>query len=170
MITEQHQEEALSAAYIAACAAKAGCNMTFTQHDYGVDGTLHPVQIFGRRRLQLGFPIDFQAKASVDWEVTDGRVVYDLEVKTFNDFVRRKTDGGTPLVLILLCLPRERENWLEMGEDFIKLRNCCYWYHSDEAELTDNDETRRIKIPTSQRFTPEAVVQLLTQSRNGDLR
>ena len=113
MITEQHQEEALSAAYISACAAKAGCNMAFSQHDYGVDGTLHPVQIHDRRRQQMGFPIDFQAKASIDWELKGEHIVYDLEIKTYNDLIRRRDDGGTPFILILLCLPKDRMRWLE---------------------------------------------------------
>ena len=75
MLTIQHIQEDLSRAYIQAVAAKAGVNLALgTQaHDYGVDGTFHQVEVLHRvnsegmsytRRLNSGFDLEFQCKAS----------------------------------------------------------------------------------------------------------
>ncbi len=40
MLTLQHQEEALSWAYVQAVAAQAGVSLMQPNYDYGIDGTL----------------------------------------------------------------------------------------------------------------------------------
>ena len=44
------------------------------------------------------------------------------------------------------------------------LRNCCYW-HVFEGEPTSNTDKKRIRIPTSQHFTPDTLKALLEVER-----
>jgi hypothetical protein len=82
-ITRQHTQENLSRAYLYALAGKSGVNIAFNRvHDYGIDGTLIPVVVRGKRRIESGFPVDFQLKSSVNWVREETHVAYDLEVKT----------------------------------------------------------------------------------------
>jgi hypothetical protein len=78
-----------------------------TSFDYGLDGHFAPVVIRDRRRVTSGHPLDFQAKASINWELVDEEVVYDLEAQTYNDLVSRSL-SETTCILILLCLPRNQ--------------------------------------------------------------
>ena len=124
MLTIQHIQEDLSRAYIQAVAAKAGVNLALgTQaHDYGVDGTFHQVEVLHRvnsegmsytRRLNSGFNLEFQCKASRNWRVQSDAIAYDLEVKTYNDLIHRSTHtNATPLILILMCLPADERKCL----------------------------------------------------------
>ena len=170
MLTEQHIAEDLSRAYVQAVAAKAGVNLSTRVHDYGVDGTFHPIRIINGRRAEAGFPLDFQLKASKNWEMNENQIVYDLEVKTYNDLIHRgSTSRAVPCILILLCLPENPQEWLELSEEQLLLRKCSYWHHVT-GDLTENTETIRIRIPQAQRLTSESLLALLERVKGGDLQ
>mgnify|MGYP005821389005 CR=1 FL=1 len=163
-ITEQHTEESLCLAHIYALAGVAGVNYGIRKvYDYGVDGQFNTVVSRGNRKVDSGFPLDFQAKATVDWELSDGHIVYDLEAKTYNDMVER-SEAETTLMLILLCLPRNRAAWHGTSTQETIMRHCCYW-HILEGGVTSNTSTKRIFIPQSQVLTPDVLNQLLAAER-----
>ena len=149
--------------HIYALAGVAGVNYTVDRYDYGVDGRFIPVAVRGNRRVNSGFPLDFQAKATVDWEQRNGCIVYDLEAKTYNDIVSR-SPAETTLILILLCLPKDESLWHLAETDATTLRHCCYW-HSFTGEATDNQNTKRICIPAENRLTPAVLNDLLVKER-----
>jgi hypothetical protein len=162
-ITEQHTEESLCFAHIYALAGIAGVNYSIDKYDYGIDGHFVTVVRRGSRLVDSGFALDFQAKATVDWELVGSNIVYDLEAKTYNDFVTRSADATT-MILILLCLPRDRNGWHQTSCDETILRNCCYW-HTIIGEPTSNSRKKRIYIPAAQLLTPLALSELLRLER-----
>jgi hypothetical protein len=169
MITSQHIEEGLSRAYVQATAARAGVNIGNTYLDYGIDGTFCRIQVRGKRRFDSGFKIDYQLKASTNWKLEDDHIVYDLEAKTYNDIVNRSEEGrAVPLILILLCLPKNSSEWLMSSEDHLLMRKCCYWTTLNGTQTT-NVGTIRIRIPRGQLLTPDALNVLLTQVERGSL-
>jgi hypothetical protein len=110
-LTIQHIQESLCRAHVQAVAGMAGViYQPRDSYDYGVDGQFHPVIMRGNRPITSGHPLDFQAKSTVNWELVDGKIVYDLEAKTYNDIVSR-TASETTLILILLCLPKDQAEW-----------------------------------------------------------
>ena len=82
MLTEPHILESLSRAYIRAVAGKAGLNLSFREYDYGVDGNFDEITIRNNRRVESGFSLSFQLKASTQWQRNDNTIVYDLEALT----------------------------------------------------------------------------------------
>ena len=89
-ITVQHTQESLCLAHIYAVAGMAGVDHALRNiHDYGVDGQFDPVIIRGNRRIVSGHPLAFQAKATINWDLVEGNIVYDLEAKTYHDMVSR---------------------------------------------------------------------------------
>jgi hypothetical protein len=112
-ITEQHTEESLCFAHIYALAGVAGVNYSANRYDYGIDGHFIPVKKRGSRFIDTGFPLDYQAKATVNWELKDGKIVYDLEAKTYNDLVERTVlrlrDART------VSCPEESSSAMEIG-------------------------------------------------------
>jgi hypothetical protein len=132
-------------------------------YDYGVDGQFQPVVMRGGRRISSGHPLDFQAKSTVNWELLDRKIVYDLEAKAYNDIVSR-TPSETTLILILLCLPRDQAEWHTASNSQTTLRHCCYWYFLT-GEVTENVASKRIFIPSENVLTPESLKMLLAVER-----
>ena len=142
----------------------AGFNHGNYENDYGVDGFFKEVLNRGGRRCTSGKSMDFQLKSTEVWNIVDDHIVYNLEVKNYNDLVQGYNDPSnvSPFILILLCLPRGRDSWLSVNNDNLILRNCCYWYSVDENHLTSqNQRTVTIKIPIENVLTPEALTDLM---------
>ena len=172
MITENHTKEALCRAYVQAIAGRAGINALIgkTEFDYGIDGTFSEVQVrieAGKERhFSCGFNWDFQLKCTVDWTIDGDQIVYDLEAKTFNDLaVRASTPGTTAAFLIVLCLPKNPDEWIDLDENQLILRKCGYWYRVTPPP-TANKDAIRIRVPRVQKFDHEALKQLFVTLRN----
>jgi hypothetical protein len=113
MLTDQHIAESLRRAYVRAITGRAGLNLAIREYDYGVDGSFDEVVIRQKRRFESGFSLTFQLKASTQWQLDPIDVIYDLEVKTYNDLVlRRNIRTAIPCILILLALPADSDQWL----------------------------------------------------------
>ncbi|MCA1547412.1 DUF4365 domain-containing protein [Bradyrhizobium sp. BRP19] len=164
MITLQHTEECLSLAFVYALAGRAGVSLAAQRvHDYGIDGTFRSVKIIGKRRVETGYAVDFQMKATTTWEHKGSDVVYDLEVKNYNDMVQR--DGeATPCILILLCLPSDHHEWIEADENRLVLQRCCYWMQL-EGDPSSNSYTQRIFIPRKNALTPQAIASIMANEQ-----
>ncbi len=142
----------------------AGVNLGMSrEQDYGVDGHFDPVVVQDGRRVESGFPLCFQAKATVNWTRQNEAIVYDLEAKSFNDLANR-SPFATTMILILLCLPREQSDWHSVNANVTALNHCCYW-HVIRDDPTPNTTTKRIMIPEDQLLTPTSLRELLDVER-----
>ena len=169
MMTLQHIEEGLSRAYVAAVAARAGVNISIAMQDYGVDGTFGRIQRKAHRWFETGVKLDYQLKASKNWRIEGEEIVYDLEAKTYNDLARRSNENNpVPLILILLCLPTEMAAWLEVSEEQLLLRRCCYWARV-VGSPTNNRRAVAVRIPRNQLLTPTVLEDLLERVKRKEL-
>jgi Domain of unknown function (DUF4365) len=168
VLTDQHIAEALSRAYVRAIAGRAGLNLAIREYDYGVDGSFDEVVIRQNRRVESGFSLSFQLKASTQWQLDTDQVIYDLEVKTYNDLILRRTmRTATPCILILLALPTDPAQWLVCDELELRLRGTCYWDYLS-GNLSQNKQSVRIRIPRLQRLTPESLLILIESVKTGE--
>lgn len=167
MLTDQHIAEALSRAYVRAIAGCAGLNLAIREYDYGVDGSFDEVVVRQNRRVESGFSLSFQLKASTQWQLNFTHVTYDLEAKTYNDLIlRRSIRTATPCILILLALPPDSAQWLICEESQLRLQGTCYWEYLS-GNLSENRQSVRIKILRSQRLTPESLLTLMENVKTG---
>lgn len=168
MITIQHRQEQLSRAYVHAVTAHAGLIFEPATTDYGVDGSIRVVQGRDGRRLVCGHSLDVQLKATTDWTFENDEVVYDIEAKTYNDLVDRFNEPrGTPMVLILLCLPKNEVDWLSITSEHLVLRHCCYWCRVGGMR-SNNTATQRIRIPRSHMIDQTTIGDLIDKIRKGE--
>ncbi len=165
-ITVQHQKEALSQAYVRAVIAKAGFNFGKTEFDYGIDGTIKDVVNRNGRYVESCFGINFQLKSSCNVTIENGLVVYDLESKNYNDLVAESS--MLPNILILLALPSNSDEWLEVTAEQLVMKKCAWWYSMEGQEPTTNQATKRITIPEGQIFSPAALVTLMEKVKGGE--
>lgn len=172
MLTAQHIEEGLNRAYVQAIASKAGVINSYPDFDYKEDGTLSQVQIFDGKPAPTGYKISYQLKATINWKMDGNNIIYDLDAETYNHFVRRASlPRAVPLVLIVLCLPSNSDEWLENSEENLLLRKCCYWTSVTDMSgvLTSNSYTVRLRVPRSQAFTPNSLQYLFDLVEQGKL-
>ncbi len=162
-LTIQDAKEIMCLAHIYAIAGMARVAFSADIKDYGVDGTFRIIRQRGNHRIPSGIPLDYQAKATVDWKFDGDHVVYDLNARAYNNIAERAPEETT-LILILLCLPSESEKWHEATADNTTLRNCCYWWVGG-GELTENSNSKTIRIPRSNLLTPPVLLDLLEQER-----
>jgi hypothetical protein len=168
LLTQQTIEEKLSITHVQSIAWQAGIGISDFQADYGVDGTFRPVGIRGSRHMTEGIALDFQLKASINCTVEPEHIVYDLEVKTYNDLIDRRNNGTTiPCILLLKFLPPDPNNWLTVSEDSLNLNGGCYWAYLN-GSMSTNAKTVRIRIPREQLFSPESLHWMLNQISIGE--
>ncbi len=140
-ITVPHQKELLGVSYATAVAASAGVVISkCIFHDYGTDLTFSPVSTLPNGKRQCtGFDYHFQLKSTVDFKIVGDTVVYELEADAYNLFAY--WTGPSPCYLLLMCLPREFNEWVSITEDLVELRKCCYWEYIPPGTPTQNNRS-----------------------------
>jgi hypothetical protein len=168
MLTRQHIQEGLSCAYALAVACRAGYSCSFTSRfDYGIDGTFQEITLRNGERCDSGFQTQFQLKARTTCAFTEDALIYDLAVRNYNQLVA--TDVGTPRILLVLAMPEEDTEWLDLSIDALILRRCMRWHSLRGQEPTSNEHTQRIRIPLDQPLTVEGLRALMQRVRAGAL-
>ena len=166
MFPQQIIQELLSVAHVQAIAARAGVSISNFDKDFGIDGTFRQLTTIGNRRFTSGYALDFQLKSSTNYTLESEYIVYDLEVKTYNDLVQRRlSSDATPCILILKVLPSDLAQWLTTAETGIFLGGACYWHYL-QGELSQNKQSVRIRIPRVQEFSPESLLRIMTSARD----
>ncbi|ARO21939.1 hypothetical protein TAL182_CH00104 [Rhizobium sp. TAL182] len=172
MITTSHLKESLSIGYVTATAAAARINLSIKrEHDYGVDGTflamaqrVQGVDDEGNveyRYVESGTRLDFQLKCTTNWEFRGSNVAWKISTQTYNDLVLRPAHA--PLILVLMCLPKEEVEWLSTTEQQLILQHCCYYAKITGQPVANENSKKLIEIPRANVLTPEAVSGLLTE-------
>lgn len=159
----QRIEEELSLAYASVVIAKAGGVVVGEiRRDYGVDISVRRIKSRNGKPTDVGAVFDCQLKASINWSLESSNVVYDLEAEAYNKLAWRRSESSTPCILVVLCLPRDESEWVNLSEEELLLRKCCYWTYIDGAPVA-NKRSVRIRIARNQLFTPEEVGSLVAR-------
>jgi hypothetical protein len=166
MLPTQTIEELISMSYVSAVIASSGFAPNTIAKDYGVDLEVRRIGKHGSKRVDLGVMLEFQLKASINWEAKDSYVI--LEADAYNRLVFRRDNASTPCILILCCLPIEESSWLNVCEEELVIRKCCY-YHFIDGKETKNSSSIRIKIPRIQLLTPKSIHELIERIFGGAL-
>jgi hypothetical protein len=163
VLIRTHRQEAVSRAYIHAIAARCGLGCSFRDFDYGIDLTVHSISRVGHRYAESGFNLDIQAKSSTTAVVTPTSVLYDMEVKSYDDL--RDPGVGCPRILVLLVMPEDEPAWTEQSEDHLLIRKCAYWISLKGMTPTTNTATIRVPILRTNLFSVDALNQLVDKVR-----
>ena len=165
MLTRNHRQEALSRAYVQIIAARCGLTCSVRDFDYGIDLTLHDIMRRGRRYVESGLLLNIQAKSTAAATRTTTDVLYDMDVKTFDDL--RDTTVGKPRILVLLVLPNDESQWTVETEEHLLLRHCAYWMSLRGQRAIPNKRTVRVAIPRTNVFSVEGLQGLMERLREG---
>ncbi len=167
MLTKSHRQEALSRAYIQAIAARCGMSCSFRDFDYGIDVTIHEIKRRGGRYTESGISLDIQAKSLCGPSPPEADLLYDLKVKNYEDL--RDPENPKTRILVLLLLPDDESEWTSLNEEQLIVRRCAYWRSLMGHAPTTNKDTVRVAIPRRNLFSVEALQDIFTAIRVGDL-
>lgn len=155
-------KERLSVAYVQAIAARAGYKLVGENgNEYGVDGYLQRVRRLKSGKFKETGPLlQIQIKATSRSQVIGQQVVYDMDVEAFNKLVD-VADDDPPTILVLFRMPAEddQHSWLDLDDDQLVLRHCCYWHHLKDSP-SPNNSSKRVTIPSEQKLTPEDIPKI----------
>ncbi|HEV7274862.1 MAG TPA: DUF4365 domain-containing protein [Devosiaceae bacterium] len=151
-------------AFVDAIAGRAGVNVSRELQDYGVDGTFQAVVETPLGFAGSGFTVQFQLKATVNWAEENNAIVYDLEAKAYAN-MRSRERSAVPLVLVVMCLPRDDRLWLRHNGRALVLKNCCYWLWLPGGAIPANRSTVRVRLPRQNLLTTAALEGILNRAR-----
>ncbi len=134
------RQEQFANAFLVTVAAVAGFTATKPDVDHdSVDWTI-------ASRLPRRPKIDIQMKSRrVEDADRDDLIRYDLKRKNYDDLIL--TDLLTPRLLVLVLVPPDIGNWLELTPDQLVLRRCAYWVSLAGQPATNNENTVRVSVP-----------------------
>lgn len=160
LLSVQDQEEELSLAYVAAVAAKAGYVMATSSKDRdGIDLTI--------RGGPAVWPlIDIQLKATINLgQACDGCFRFPLKRRNYDLLRQEKT--MMPRLLVVLDLPKDADQWLEITSRALMLRRAAYWVSLRGSPETLNKTSITIKIPKENLFDVSSLRALMEKAREG---
>lgn len=157
------KESELSYAYLHAVASHAGMscrNATRLEDNAGIDATLTAWGPFpGALRTEVDLKI--QLKATIDVPADDGQSLsYFVHGRARYDDLRIG-NPMVPRILVVLFLPEAQEQWLLHSAEQLVLRKCAYWVCLRGAPATTNSSAATVKLPRTQVFSRDNLLQLM---------
>ncbi len=129
LLSDDDIESEMSAAYVHAVAAHAGYNCGPPP---GLDRDSIDIQIScsGHRRPK----VDAQLKATINLVGNETHFNYPIKIKNYDDL---RIDTQTPRILIVLDLPKSKEEWLLISRERLIIQRSAYWVSLKGLPQTD---------------------------------
>jgi hypothetical protein len=90
-----------------------------------------------------------------------------LKMKNYDDL--RTTSPHVPVILVVLCVPSDTKTWLNEKLKETAMRRCAYWSSIRGAPEVKNETSKTVLVPRAQRFTVDALMQIMTRIGAGGI-
>jgi len=163
MLTENKIKEEISLAYVLAIAATKAFSTEITRVDSdSIDATIIYNGYLVPGESTLYSPeIKLQLKATSHANIIGDNIHFPLPLKNYNDL---KARSGNPRLLIILCLPEVKEDWLIHSTNELILKKCAYYLNLKGFADTDNDTSVTVKVPLNNVFSPDSLFDLMIRT------
>jgi len=161
-MTREKRMEELSRAYVHAVAARANCACEHTSVDIdSVDMTIKAAGLAEPACLRSP-AVEIQLKATA----TSGHPAESLALriprKNYDDL---RVETAIPRLLVVLHLPEQENEWVELTHEHMISRRCAYWASLlGVAEIETDQDRVTVHIPTGQRFTPDSLTDIMRRA------
>lgn len=162
--SKQERMEDISIAYVRAVAAQNGYSFEIVNRDN--DGVDARIICKGKPSENATFEspqLDIQLKSSYSSNNIkldhDGNLQYNLEVKNYNKLI--STKRYIPLILVVLHMPENEQDWVVHTNEYLQLQRCAYWMNLRGKDKTTNQERINIVIPKTNVFSPQALENII---------
>jgi len=161
-MTREKRMEELNRAFVHAIASHADCTCEHTSVDIdSVDVTLKAAG-FAEPGCLRSPALEIQLKATT---------VAGADGDTFSIRIPRKNyeelrvETAIPRLLVVLHLPENDAEWLELTAEHMISRKCAYWLNLlGKADIEGDQDRITVYMPRQQRFTPEALKGMMRRA------
>jgi len=161
---ENIKKEEFSRAYVCALAAPLG----FNRVNFGVDDDSADIGFkakYGVNFIVRNPQIDFQLKCTEITFKDDGYLHFPLKIKNYDDL--RGTNQAHPKYLVVLCVPEDEKDWVEVKPEELILRYSAYWFSLKNEPSINNKNSVTIRIPKQQKFDKDTFKMLMDEASKG---
>lgn len=149
-------QETLSQVYVTGICAMAGYTVRPTNPDVNkvdltVDGIVSGIQSSVRLQLKATYQED-RARGDT--------YAYRIKDSDLRQMLRGARGHPSPLVLVVLHLPRNHNEWLTNDADQLTLQRCAYWLLCEDI----NNDTQTVHIPRTNLFDVRSIRKLMDTS------
>lgn len=165
---ETKRKEELSKSYLNAICAYKGIAVEIQSHD---DDSL---DVMVKKILTRKDGVRFNAQIHIQLKATSQHLAgnassfnFELKLKNYNDL---RMLSAAPMMLCVLTLPNDEQEWLSHSVDELILRECMYWLDLSKHPDTDNTSSVTVKIHRENTLTPDKMLNMLQNiAENGSL-
>ena len=156
LLSDNQRKAEISHAFLAALAARDGYSM-----QRGPDPDVDSIDATIRSGVPRREAIDVQLKATATPDEKEDGLHFRLKRKNYNDLVSPR---AVPLLLVVLELPAEESEWVDLTPERLIIRKCGWWLSLSGQDPMDAG-SRTIVIPSSQRIEGSGLAPLFAQVR-----
>ncbi|MEM6755416.1 MAG: DUF4365 domain-containing protein, partial [Cyanobacteria bacterium P01_C01_bin.38] len=102
---------------------------------------------------------EVQVKSTSTAVIDNEFIRYPLKLKNYNEL--RKSKTLVPKILVVVLLPDNPEEWVNLSVEELCLRRCGYWLSLREQPATQNTESVTVYLPRQQLFTVSAIKNIM---------
>ncbi|MFJ9639547.1 DUF4365 domain-containing protein [Streptomyces sp. NPDC101178] len=152
--------ETLQVGYLHAVAAAAECSLSQPFPDNGIDwhvshgATAHTVDDEVTIKVQL------KCTYQIPPHPAGGAFSFTLDNAHLVKLAR--TPVSVHKILVVMIVPRSRDEWLRAGPGSLDLRHCCYWTNLAGHAVTGRYRTT-VPIPTARIFDDRALCDIMAR-------
>lgn len=161
------QKEEFSYAYIQAVASVAGYSVQIKPRlmdNAGIDLTIEVPNQIG---FMLSPKFDAQVKCTSSTKIIDHDLIkFPLPVKNYNRLIHPKVLA--PQILIVVLVPENIEQWLQISETETIMKKCGYWVSLKGQPETTNTSNITVTIPRENVFSPSSLKLIMDKISRGE--
>lgn len=167
MLTDNKIKEEINLAYVLAVAAMKGFSTEITRVDAdSVDATIQFNGKLNDDSTLYSPEIKLQLKATSNANINGDNIHFALPIKNYNDL---KARTATPRLLVILCLPEVKEDWLQHTANELVLKKCAYFLNLKGLPDSNNDTTVTVHVPLANVFSPDALFDLMLKTSKEEM-
>jgi Domain of unknown function (DUF4365) len=129
----------------------------------GVDVTITAFGALGSRRRPR---LDVQMKCTSTDVLNNDFIAYPLSIKNYEEL--RADNPWEPIILVVVLVPENPEEWLRQSEAELCLKRCGYWLSLRGQPATQNQTTVTVYLPRQNLFTADALINIMQRLESGE--
>lgn len=157
-----NQMEDIHISYISALCASAGMSYDTQRHDDdSTDGIIKKRIKLPNASVDASLRIQLKSTHSHSlYKEQDEAIKYTLKVKNYNDLCRKAT---TPIILGLLILPDNEEQWVQCNLEELLIKGRMYWADFSRSPESENANSVTVNIPKTNIVNKEFLLEALSK-------
>lgn len=150
--------EILQIGYLHAVASASRCSLADPRPDRRLDWTIHhPSDL---HTVDNEVDLKVALKATSQSRVDPTKPFFSFTMENAHLKYLNFTNPSVHKILIVMCLPRNIDEWIEAAHDYLAIRHCCYWVNLAGVEATGANKTN-VRVPTHQVFDDKALCAIM---------